>query len=523
MEAITAISSIGGDMPGSKVLGKFKHYLTVGVTFNPTFKVRNLIRDSIASIAISPLGYNPLSNVRKGLAIMNDQQNQTYASLLASGGIIRFGTMLEGNRSDHLRKLINAGIPENTIVTGWDHAKGIFTKYLDKYNELGDKTEGANRAALYQQLRAQGKSHAEAAFEARDLLDFSMGGTSGAIKYLTTVVPFMNARIQGLNKLAKGAAADPSRFATVLGATALASLALLLKYRDDDDWKKREAWDRDTYWWFKVDGIAYRIPKPFEIGAMATLAERTAELFLNDEMTGKQFGSFLLDTVGNTFAMNPVPQAVKPAMELWANKNMFTKQDIESAGMSKLAKSERYNASTSEGAKLLGKAEILSPVQIDHLAKAYFGWIGTAAITMGDLAARGITDSPEKADRKLKEMFFVGNFAETLPSGSSQYVTQLYKQSREITEAYASYKHMLESGDVAGAQDMVQAHGKELALNKTASSATATLAKINAQMRAVNASRSMSGAEKRAALDSLEKIKNTLAESTSKGLYRILS
>jgi hypothetical protein len=63
----------------------------------------------------------------------------------------------------------------------------------------------------------------------------------------------------------------------------------LLAYKDDDDWKKREDWDRDNYWWFKIGDTAYRIPKPFEIGAIGTLAERSLELMISDEMTGKRF------------------------------------------------------------------------------------------------------------------------------------------------------------------------------------------------------------------------------------------
>lgn len=62
--------------------------------------------------------------------------------------------------------------------------------------------------------------------------------------------------------------------AYVTGAVAMASLALLAAYGDDDDWKRREDWDRNNFWWFKVGGIAFRIPKPFELGAIGTLAER---------------------------------------------------------------------------------------------------------------------------------------------------------------------------------------------------------------------------------------------------------
>ena len=64
----------------------------------------------------------------------------------------------------------------------------------------------------------------------------------------------------------------------MVGAVALASITLMLAYQDDDDWKAREDWDRDAWWWFKIGETAYRIPKPFEVGAMGTIAERSLEL-----------------------------------------------------------------------------------------------------------------------------------------------------------------------------------------------------------------------------------------------------
>lgn len=51
------------------------------------------------------------------------------------------------------------------------------------------------------------------------------------------------------------------------GAVSMASLGLLAAYADDDDWKKREDFDRDNFWRFKIGDKAFRIPKPFEVGA----------------------------------------------------------------------------------------------------------------------------------------------------------------------------------------------------------------------------------------------------------------
>ncbi len=517
MEAISAIEYTGPSGPGSKLLGEFKRLLTYGVTLSPTFKLRNLIRDSIASIAVSPLGANPLSNVRTGVALMRDKENQAYASALASGGLIRFGSMLEGSSSSHLQRLINQGVDENTIVTKWEHVKDKVTAARDWYENIGDISEGANRMALYKQQLEAGKSHAEAAFAARDLLDFSMGGTHAVIRYLTTVVPFMNARIQGLYKLGRGAKGNPARFASVIGATALASIALMLAYRDDDDWKRREEWDRDNFWWFKIDGVAYRIPKPFEVGAIATVAERGLELMVSDEMDGARFADAMKRMVGNTLAFNPIPQAFKPVLDVYANKDSFTGRDIETMGMDRYLKSERIDRKTSEVARFLGSAgnvTNISPVQVDHMIKAYFGWLGTAVTTATDYGIRPLMGRPERPSMELKDVFFVGNFAASLPTGSSRYLTQLYDQSKEIEQAYATYAKMVKAGD-PGATEFFESNRGKIAARPVAAQATRTLSSISQRIRAIEATPYMTPREKRVAINRLNEARNQLAETVA--------
>lgn len=519
MEAITALDYAGSTGPGVEIMSAFKRALTAGVTASPIFKIKNLIRDSVASMAISPLSKNPIKNVAQGSAIMFDKKGQDYASLLASGGIIRFGTMLDGNRSTHLQKLINSGVDKNTIVTSWEHIKDKFQVALDKYNEVGDISEGANRAALYKQMKADGKSHAEAAFAARDLLDFSMGGTMGAVRYLTTVVPFMNARIQGLYKLGKGAKEDPAKFATIVAGVALGSLSLMMQYKDDEDWKKREDFDRDNYWWFKANGTAYRIPKPFEVGAIGTLAERGAELFVNDEMSGKDFANRLGAMVYGTFNFQPVPQMFKPMINLYANKDSFTGRPIEGMDMEKLDRSARHSDKTTEIARFIGGASdsiplAPSPLQVDHMVKAYFGWLGTSIITAADFGIRPLMNRPERPSRTLKDTFLVGAFAEKLPSASSKYTTLLYDQAKEVESAYATYRQMVAEGDTDGAVKYAAKHEADLATYKTVSQTKKRLSELNSQSKEIGRS-SMTPEEKRKYMDEISGYKNTLSHDAT--------
>ena len=521
MDAITSLEAgiVGG--AAGRFLSTVKNGLTIGVTANPAFKIRNLARDSIQSVAMSgDLSSNVFGNVYGGIKEMADKKSQIRASLLAGGGIIRFGSMLEGNRSSHVSKLINAGIRDSTILDTKEKLLDMVQVAWDHYNELGDISEGANRASLYKQMIAAGKSHAEASLAARDLMDFSKGGSWGAIRFLVQTVPFANARAQGIYRFGQGMTQHTARFATVLTATALASVALMLAYDGDDDWKQREDWDRDNYWWFKVGEVAYRIPKPFEVGVLATVAERAVEAFTNDEMTAARFRDRLQFAVMNTFAMNPAPQLFKPMIDIYSNIDSFTGRPIESKGAENLPKSERYGPRTSELAKALGKATgpafSVSPDQIDHLVRGYLSWIGATALQVSDFVARPILDRPERPDRLLRDMFLVGNFAEELPSARSRYVTQFYDQAKIINEAYASYMHKVAIGEKDAAQEMKIDDRNKLAAESRVAAVQRELADINAQSRRIEADPNMESDTKRTKLNLLDVKRNKIAERGAK-------
>jgi len=509
LESLNALEFSGFKGMAMDALTKTKRLLTMGVTANPAFKIRNLIRDSMTTPALSGASYNPLKNAGQGFRAMREK-GQTYASLLAGGGIIRFGSMLEDNSAAHVDKLINAGVKRGDILDTKEKITGFFSTVWDKYNEVGDISEGANRAALYEQLRAQGKTHAEASYQARDLMDFHLRGAGPAARFLAQTVPFFNARAQGLYKLARAGHADPKRMGAVLGATAMASIALMLAYKDDDDWKEREDWDRDTYFWFKAGGRTLRIPKGFEIGAIATLAERGLEYFISDEMTGKRLGDRVLAMLGQTLSFNPTPQIIKPLVDLYADKDSFTGRPIEGPTLEGRLKSDRMTNRTSEFAKLIGAAGDttgISPVQVDHLIRGYFGWLGTAATVITDIASRPVLDRPEAADMRLRDMFLAGNFVETLPRGSSRYVTEFYDQAKELQQSWNSVRDSIKRGDKAP-EDAGVIHSKA----QQASRAQKLMGVMTNRIRAVENDKIMSGAEKRTQIDLLTERRNQLAK-----------
>ncbi len=328
----------------------------------------------------------------------------------------------------------------------------------------------------------------------------------------------MNARMQGLYKLGRAAKEDPRRFATVLGATSIATIALMLASRDDEDWKRREEWDRDNFWWFKVGGNAIRIPKPFEIGAMASVAERGLDMILEgmDEKSRARFGSRLYHIVMDNLSMNPVPQLVKPALDLYSNKDPFRLRAIETPGMEKMSKQERIGGNTTGMAVMLGKAGVLSPVQIDYIISGYFGWLGSHLAMAADPLTRPAMGLPEKAERKIDDAFFVGDWVKELPSNQSRYVEEFYRQAKDVREAMADMAHYKKLGNIDKAKEILTDKKDLIMQGKKFALATTNINRLNLRIQQVQASSKMDAKQKRTEVDRLSEMRNKIAERVMK-------
>ena len=497
-----------------QIMAKFKKYLTIGVTIAPAFKVRNLIRDTLAAPAANEMSFNIAKNLAQGWKA-TDTKTSGYAQMLFSGGLMRFGTYLEGDRAENVKRLIADGVDDKTILNTPQKVKAMLGKAWDAWQDFGDRMENVNRTALYQQLLDKGMTPREAAFQARDMMDFSLQGSWAAMRTLTAVVPFLNARAQGLYKLGRAAAENPKRMGYMVAAVSLASIALMLAYQDDDDWKAREDWDRDAWWWFKIGETAYRIPKPFEVGAMGTIAERSLELVISDEMTGARFAERMKQMVTGTFAINPVPQMFKPMLDLYANKDSFTGRQIETLGMERLSKPERYGPNTSALAKALGSAGDytgVSPVQVDHMIRAYFGWLGTMGAATVDAATSPFSEI-EKPAKKMDDYF--GGFVKELPAASSRYLEDFYEQAKATSEAMADLRRAREAGDTEKAAEIMEERGDKVAQYRVYQQAQQQLAGLNKRIRIVRSSTELDADTKRLRLDELTELRNRIARQVS--------
>ena len=540
---LDSVASIGYMGPKSKFLDvarDFKNILQFGVTISPGFKVRNLFRDSIQAMAVSGLKLTPWANIVEGWAA-SDRNNPAHISALAGGAIFNFGSAYEGDQSRMVKKLIKMGIAQDSILDSDNKIKAGLMKAWSAYTDLGNKSESANRMSLYQQMRDKGMSHLEASFHARDLMDFSMQGSFPALRMVTQVVPFLNARLQGLYKLGRDGIIPTSRviynsttgkpidasdklkaqqFSIVTGAVMMASMALYLAFKDDEEFKKREDWDRDNFWWFRLPGMdsAVRIPKPFEIGAFGTMAERLLEQMIDQGAEGKQFEESIKRMLSDTFAMNPTPQLIKPMIDLYANKDSFTGAPIETAGMERLSKAERASDNTSPLAIALSavqrfvspKSMEMSPVQVDYAIKSYFGWLGGTVSATSHYAVMPFSKGAYP-DHNWTETASMG-FIKSLPATQSKYVTAFYENNKQISQAYADMRHYAELGDQAMVAEILEEKGDLIGLQKFYDRGAKDMAKIRQAITAIRNDENRTGAEKKEEIDRLKIIIGTIAE-----------
>ena len=149
-----------------------------------------------------------------------------------------------------MRKKINASlkkIDRNTIL---DSPKKLWEFWM----KIGAATEAASRIGIFDAAKKEGVSDTEAAYRALDLVDFSRSGSNATMRWFVQVVPFMNARIQGLDKVYRGAKDNPKAFVLRGSMVMAATMALMAANWDDEDYQALEDWDKDTYYHFWVDG-----------------------------------------------------------------------------------------------------------------------------------------------------------------------------------------------------------------------------------------------------------------------------
>lgn len=514
--------------PVTRIGRAFKRLLTTGVTAAPDFILRNFIRDAAHAWVINKDGYkfgiDSLKGLRQAFAQDSDYRDLMFAGSSFQGGYVH-GNDPEAAAHIVRRALDKKGLTKGqresymqSLVTSPAQMAGLLKQGWEKYREGADRVENSQRLATYKAALAAGKSRRQAAYEAKDLMDYSLRGNFAAAQWFTDVVPFLNARMQGLYKLGRAMKGDRSAIAkeVALKGAYLAAFSLLLAAMngDDDRYKELPEWDKDMNWHLWLGDQHFRIPKPFELGLIfGTIPERML-LAATGEQTGGQLTKAVARGVFETLAFNPVPQFYQPIREVQANRDFFRDRPIENMADEGKLPEARYDDRTSAIGKALGQltgpALGISPKQLDHLVQGYTGTLGGYVLSLSSLVA-DLGNPGERPDSSASRWPVLKVLYGGSDPRSTQYHTDFYDMLSEADQIYRTVRSYREEGRMEEAAALMADQSDKLKHRRALGMARQQFGAIRKRMGEIYDDPRMSGAEKRRQLNALQLQSNEIA------------
>jgi hypothetical protein len=394
-----------------------------------------------------------------------------------------------------------AGKPATSLLKDLGYKKrGTFETILHRLDGITRASDLAVRKAIYDQTIKESGDAVLAQTRAREFINFRRRGANQFVTDMVTVIPFFNAYIQGMDVLYRAASGKDSS-ASVDRAQArrmfwsragtvmmLSSLYALGKDDDDEDYKNMDLRTRDSNW---ILPGGYKIPVPGELGAIfKVIPERIVE-YMKRQGTPEEQEAFeaVRTTLSYMFEQYlgravPVPQAIKPVMEAWANKSFLTGRDLEGYHHKAMDPSARVTEQTSELAKAIAVfsrdqigAEV-SPIMIDNALRGYFG-SSAAMLTM-------VTDSllnPTRIDRPLHKYALLSNYLYD-PVGTRR-MTEFYEEREKVGKANTTLNELMKT-DLDRAEKYADAHAHELMMESAINSTLEQLERTRAYRKYLN-------------------------------------
>jgi hypothetical protein len=333
----------------------------------------------------------------------------------------------------------------------------------DFLGTISDKAEASTRNAVYEDTLKRTGDWVEAAYQALSVINYGRRGRNPQLRLVTATVPFLNARIQGLDKLYQAATGTSGvtrdrrkniqRFVVRAGLMVGLTGLYYAMISDDELYDNENQEVKDNYYLIPIKkadlanrepGFAVKIPIPFEVGILfKTIPERILDMSYGDT-TSKDLRDSLLRATTSTLAFNPVPQAILPILETVANYDTFTGRPIVPTYMQDRNAIAQARFGTNELARRAGEATGISPLKLDHLMNGYLGSLGTYTLDAADTLLRD--NDMQYPQRKWFEYPFVRRFFTTAMRPGLQ--EQFYELDKNINGIVGSINALKDQGRV---------------------------------------------------------------------------
>lgn len=504
---VKGMEGVASAMPaGVAMMRGPANLLRKAVTRNPAYAMRIALKDSLSGWVTTGADVKPFVSILGGLK-KSWQGDAPEVRSLQSQGIIG-GHAFAGTMSD--MRTIAQQIAQGQ--SGWE-------KLWAKADRMAIMADEAQRVSLYNGFIKKGMSEMEATLATLESANFTKHGYSPTVKALSTMIPFFNAQIQGLNVFARGLTGT-SLFQDKLGVRenmlkrgmmlAGATMAYTALMQNNEAYKNATDTDKLNYWFVPLPFMdePVRVPIPFETGAVFKAIPEAIYNLMATDAESKD----VLPAVGR-LALNSIPgmtnmflpQGIKPIVELTTGTSFFTMEGIESARQKAELPGFRAGNNTTEFSKAIGGALNVSPVQIDHAVNAYTSGLGIALLSMFNPLLRD-ADAPE---RKASQMAIFGGFFQ--PTDGVGLINKAYNDIEKIEQVNRTYKN-LEDTDPDKADQFLDKYLDTLDKASAAGKFKKEMGELNKEERMIRADTNLSAAQKRAELDEIRQIKIEMAK-----------
>ena len=413
------------------VVGTPARFLRTMVTRDPGFVIANMLRDTLSAFVTSGSNYVPILGTIRGFK----EGLSTLEKYGVAGGydfkddpadVVKFIARESRKREGSVGEL--GKVEELFEAPGLKY----FKRAWQKTGEYSSMSDAATRKAVYDDVLARTGNEAEAAFQALEVINFSRRGANPLLRVIFAAVPFLNARIQGLDVLyrafsgkysarqetsrSKVALTAATRGITLMGLTGL-YYALV---SDTEEYKESSIQERDDYWIFpafSINDSPLRIPIPFEVGVLfKVIPERILDSTYGTT-TPRELKESMQRHITNTLEIDPLSNGALwgPLYEAAINKSGYTGQAIvpvwmDNGGDSKVAPAFQSRVGTNEAARLIGEQLKISPLKVEHVMSGYTGTLGRYALDLLDSSLRHGLDSNVLPKRELTQYPVIKRF-----------------------------------------------------------------------------------------------------------------
>ena len=525
-----------------EMIGLPTQVLRETITRDPGFMVANLMRDTLSAWITSGADIMPFIGTVKGFA--NAYKNGASFQALQGRGVVGSYDLAMLGPADLAKRIRSATKPKGvTNITSPDALIGVVGSLWNRLGAVSEMSDAATRIAVYDSAIKQGFSEAEAAFRALEIMNFSRRGASQTLSILTKLVPFLNARIQGLDVLyqaGKGAVklvtgrqqgqrdADlGKKFLIRGGMLAAISVALEMLNDDDEDYQQLDDYIKNSNVLIPLAGFGLKgqfiaVPKPFEAGLLFSTFPQQFYKTATGQASTRENAALFFSSFASTFGVNPIPQFMLPPLEVIVNHDFYTGLPLISEGKARLAPELQYNSGTSSLAMMLGKVPIsynfttgkfegVSPIVIDNLISGYTGPFGTYIVQGVSLAMETADAGPERLPRSVSQLPVVRRFFIDSEYKNPKVVSQAYELFRVVDEANRSYSRLRQIGDAEAVKDYLDENRDILSYKKYVFKLVDGLNKLSAQERRIESDQTMTRAEKFEAMAKLRETRMKLA------------